>query len=228
MLDALDESIGRVVEALDNAGILEDTIIVFSSDNGGAPYGLQSNRAYNWPLRGAKFTLWEGSVRVPAFVWSPKFLKKSRVSNQLMHISDWLPTLYTAAESLNPDGAVVQLWLVQRLKPKKPRRMRKPPDLKEKQHPSWSPLTWSENVAVDCRRDRLTDNFVPTEPPYLFNIEEDPCELNNLAKTQRNTLRFLMKKLDAYNATAVPALFQPEDPRAYPEYHGGIWSPWLD
>lgn len=97
MLDALDESIGSIVEALDNAGMLEDTIIAFSSDNGGSPYGLQSNRGYNWPLRGAKFTLFEGAIRVPAFVWSSKLAKMPRVSDQLMHISDWLPTLYSAA-----------------------------------------------------------------------------------------------------------------------------------
>ncbi|KAM7315647.1 arylsulfatase B-like [Ixodes scapularis] len=97
MLDALDESIGRVVEVLRNAGMLGDTIIAFSSDNGGSPFGLFSNRGFNWPLRGAKANLWEGGVRVPAFVWSSKFLKKPRVSDQLMHISDWLPTLYSAA-----------------------------------------------------------------------------------------------------------------------------------
>ncbi|KAG0444944.1 hypothetical protein HPB47_013195 [Ixodes persulcatus] len=77
--------------------MLEDTMIAFSSDNGGLPYGAYSNRGFNWPLRGAKFTLWEGGVRVPAFVWSSKFLKKPRVSDQLMHITDWLPTLYSAA-----------------------------------------------------------------------------------------------------------------------------------
>ncbi|KAG0415663.1 hypothetical protein HPB47_007163 [Ixodes persulcatus] len=97
MLDVLDESIGRVVEVLESAGMLEDTIIVFRSDNGGSPFGVHSNRGFNWPLRGAKFTLWEGGVRVPAFVWSSRFLKKPRVSDQLMHISDWLPTLYSAA-----------------------------------------------------------------------------------------------------------------------------------
>ncbi|KAM7315562.1 arylsulfatase B-like [Ixodes scapularis] len=288
MLDALDESMGRVVEALSSAGMLEDTIIVFSSDNGGGPYGIESNRGFNWPLRGAKFTVWEGGVRVPAFVWSPKFLKKSRVSNQLMHISDWLPTLYTAAGGdASALGTIdgVDMWnsLTHRSASKRkeillnsnslynisglrykqyklvvgggfdgelddhyyfPGGTRPTNDIDqlrnesttarvlrkfyEKQDRSWSPLAWSNNVAVDCRRNKLTENFVPMQPPYLFNIEKDPCELNNLAKTEEQTLRFLMKKLDAYNATAVPSLFQPEDPRAYPEYHGGIWSPWLD
>ncbi|CAN8013431.1 unnamed protein product, partial [Ixodes persulcatus] len=287
MLDALDESVGRVLEALDNAGMLEDTIIVFSSDNGGGPYGLEAYRGYNWPLRGAKFTLWEGSVRVPAFVWSPKFLKKSRLSNQLMHISDWLPTLYTAAcgdasalgaidgvdmgHSLTHSSAskrkeillnINSLFNISGLRYKQYKlvvgggfdgeldyhfyspggtrptnnidqlrnestRARVLKKFYEKQHRSWSPLAWSNKVAVDCRRNRLTENFVPMQPPYLFNMEEDPCELNNLAKTKGHTLRFLMGKLDAYNATAVPSLFQPEDPRAFPEHHGGTWSPWL-
>lgn len=97
MVDALDRSVGTVLEALRDAQILNETIIVFSSDNGGLPWGLSANSGSNWPLRGTKFTLWEGGVRVPAFIWSPLLKKSGRVSQQLMHITDWLPTLYAAA-----------------------------------------------------------------------------------------------------------------------------------
>ncbi|KAL1421912.1 hypothetical protein MTO96_022621 [Rhipicephalus appendiculatus] len=52
MVDNLDESIGRLTEALQSAGMLENSIIVFSSDNGALPYGTHSNSGFNWPLRG--------------------------------------------------------------------------------------------------------------------------------------------------------------------------------
>ncbi|XP_042144450.1 arylsulfatase B-like [Ixodes scapularis] len=97
MVDALDQSVGTVIDALQKADMLNDTIIVFSSDNGALPWGVQSNRGYNWPLRGGKFTLYEGGVRGTAFLWSRRLKNTKRVSNQLMHISDWLPTLYSAA-----------------------------------------------------------------------------------------------------------------------------------
>ncbi|XP_042144455.1 arylsulfatase B-like [Ixodes scapularis] len=97
MVDALDQSVGRVVAALQKENLLNDTILVFASDNGALPWGFQSNRGYNWPLRGGKFTLYEGGVRGTAFLWSRRLKNTKRVSNQLMHISDWLPTLYSAA-----------------------------------------------------------------------------------------------------------------------------------
>ncbi|XP_077533183.1 arylsulfatase B-like [Haemaphysalis longicornis] len=97
IMDTLDESVGEVMEALHEEGMLDNTIVVFTSDNGGSPFGPYATRSYNWPLRGAKFALWEGSTRVPAFVWSPLLAKRRRVSKQLMHITDWLPTLYSAA-----------------------------------------------------------------------------------------------------------------------------------
>ncbi|XP_077556022.1 arylsulfatase B-like isoform X4 [Haemaphysalis longicornis] len=113
MVDALDQSVGSVVAALSRAGMLNDTIIVFSSDNGAKPHGSGSTGGSNWPLRGTKATLWEGGLRAPAFVWSTRLRKRHRVSRQMMHIVDWLPTLYSAAggdvSALGPiDG--VDMW----------------------------------------------------------------------------------------------------------------------
>lgn len=97
MLTKLDRSVGEVVKALHEHDMLKNSIIVFSTDNGGPAEGFNLNAASNWPLRGVKNTLWEGGVRGAGLVWSPLLEKRERVSNQLMHISDWLPTLYAAA-----------------------------------------------------------------------------------------------------------------------------------
>ncbi|XP_075537060.1 arylsulfatase B-like isoform X2 [Dermacentor variabilis] len=97
MVQALDESVGAVVDALYRAGMLNDTIIVFSSDNGAALFGEDLNGSSSWPLRGCKSTLWEGGIRAPAFIWSARLKKRRRASRQMMHIVDWLPTLYSAA-----------------------------------------------------------------------------------------------------------------------------------
>ncbi|KZC04356.1 Arylsulfatase J [Dufourea novaeangliae] len=112
MLTKLDESVGRVVEALRKKGMLKNSIIVFSTDNGGPPAGFNLNAGSNWPLRGTKNTLWEGGVRGAGLIWSPRLQQRGRVSRQLFHISDWLPTLISAAggdpSNLNIDG--VDLW----------------------------------------------------------------------------------------------------------------------
>ncbi|ODM87123.1 Arylsulfatase B [Orchesella cincta] len=95
MVDKLDESVGLIIEALSRKKLLSNSIIVFASDNGGAPEGFDLNYSSNWPLRGVKNTLWEGGTRVAAAVWSP-FIK-SRVSRDIMHAQDWVPTLYEAS-----------------------------------------------------------------------------------------------------------------------------------
>ncbi|KAH9379961.1 hypothetical protein HPB48_001412 [Haemaphysalis longicornis] len=95
MVDTLDQSVGAIVEALFSEGMLENSVVLFMSDNGAPPFGAHSNRGFNWPLRGAKGGLWEGSTRVSSFLWSPFLLKKRRVSQQMVHVIDWLPTLTT-------------------------------------------------------------------------------------------------------------------------------------
>lgn len=91
----LDRSIGRITRALADKHMLDDTLIVFVSDNGAPTVGEFANWGVNLPFRGKKETPWEGAVRVPAFVWHSSF--RPRVWEGLMHITDWLPTLISAA-----------------------------------------------------------------------------------------------------------------------------------
>lgn len=95
MVSKLDESVGTVVEALEAKGMLQNSVIVFVSDNGAPTVGTFQNWGSNYPLRGIKDTLFEGGVRDTAFIWSPLIVQSGRVSNDLVHITDWLPTLLT-------------------------------------------------------------------------------------------------------------------------------------
>lgn len=96
--ERMDLSVGVVTRALHQRGLLNNSIIVFLSDNGAPTNTAQyTNYGSNWPLRGEKGSLHDGGVRTVAAIWSPLIEKKSRVSNQYFHISDWLPTLYAAA-----------------------------------------------------------------------------------------------------------------------------------
>ncbi|XP_058803399.1 arylsulfatase B-like [Phymastichus coffea] len=97
MVMKLDESLGRVMSKLGDRGLLQNSVIVLFSDNGAAPIGKFRNWGSNWPLRGTKYTLYEGGVRSVAAIWSPRLVSKGRVSEQLFHVTDWLPTLYSAA-----------------------------------------------------------------------------------------------------------------------------------
>lgn len=97
MMHHLDQSVGSIVEALAMHKMLMNSIIIFSTDNGGPAAGFNLNAASNFPLRGVKNTLWEGGVRGAGFIWSPLLRSQQRVSNQMIQISDWLPTLLDAA-----------------------------------------------------------------------------------------------------------------------------------
>ena len=96
MLYKLDESVGKVVEALNKKKILQDCIIVFTTDNGGPAAGFDLNHASNWPLRGSKLTLFEGGTRTVSFIHSPKYISP-RIETGMVHANDWFPTLLSAA-----------------------------------------------------------------------------------------------------------------------------------
>jgi arylsulfatase A-like enzyme len=91
LVTAMDMAIGRVLAEVDRLGLRDDTIVVFTSDNGGERF------SDNWPLRGEKTDLLEGGIRVPLLVRWPRAIPAGRSSDQVMVSMDWLPTLAAAA-----------------------------------------------------------------------------------------------------------------------------------
>jgi len=100
MVHSLDENIGRVLAKLDQLGIADDTLVVFTSDNGGFVNSCKLNRglqvADNSPLRSGKGSCYEGGVRVPLIVRGPG-LAKGRTSDETVYSCDLYPTLLQAA-----------------------------------------------------------------------------------------------------------------------------------
>uniref|UniRef100_A0A667ZEL7 Sulfatase N-terminal domain-containing protein n=1 Tax=Myripristis murdjan TaxID=586833 RepID=A0A667ZEL7_9TELE len=93
MVSTVDEAVRNVTYALRKFGYYRNSVIIYSTDNGAQPFTGGSN----WPLRGRKGTYWEGGVRGVAFVHSPLLRRRRRVSNALLHITDWFPTLVNLA-----------------------------------------------------------------------------------------------------------------------------------
>jgi len=90
-----DRQVGVLLEKLDELGISENTIVVYSTDNG--PHYNTWPDAANSPFRGEKNTNWEGGYRVPGFVRWPSKIEAGSVSNEIMSHLDWAPTLLAAA-----------------------------------------------------------------------------------------------------------------------------------
>ena len=92
MIELLDKSIGIVLQKLKELGLEKDTIICFTSDNG----GVSSGDAYatsNLPLRGGKGRQWEGGIREPFYIKAPGVIKDGSTSSTPVSGIDWYPTL---------------------------------------------------------------------------------------------------------------------------------------
>ena len=102
MLAVVDEAIGQIYAALVETGMADNTLIIFSSDNGGVSPGTRSD---NRPLRAGKGTIYEGGIRSAAFVVWPNHIKPNTTAAPPVHLVDWYPTL-AAIAGIDPTAPI--------------------------------------------------------------------------------------------------------------------------
>ena len=103
MIDCMDQGIGRVLQALEDKGIHDNTLIVFTSDNGGV--FAREQFAHNTPLRHGKGSSYEGAIRTPTLaVWAGR-IEPGSVSDELVYVADWYQTFMELAGGKLPDDA---------------------------------------------------------------------------------------------------------------------------
>ena len=195
MLRALDRSVGQVVQKLEEEGLADNTIIVLSSDNGGAGYiGLPE---VNAPYRGWKITLFEGGIRVPMFVkWPGKIAPGTKVDTPVAHI-DLMPTLAAAAGASLPDDLIVD---GQDLLPVAT-------GIGDLTRPNDAIFWQSGYYRVVRAGDWKLQTDGRQNKSWLFDLAADPTEQNNLADARPDKLAELQALLDAHQAASVGPLY---------------------
>jgi arylsulfatase A len=108
-LHRMDTGIARILDALQEYGLEENTILCFTSDNG-PQFGGQGERSttrYNCQFHGAKGSVYEGGIRVPMLIRWPAGLKGGRTFDDMVHFSDWFPTLLATVGGEVPAGRTI-------------------------------------------------------------------------------------------------------------------------
>lgn len=195
MVQAMDEGVGRVVDALEAAGLSGSTLLVFASDNGGElypPWGVEFSDMGG--LRGDKAQLWEGGIRVPAIVRWPARLDGGIVSDQVITTLDLTATLLAAAgASPSPDAPLDGIDLLPFLRGEAPERERTVFWRTPKQEAVRSGR-WKYIATGEARDEEVTWQ------ESLFDLLEDPGEQQDLAEKHPETVALLREKLSEWKA----------------------------
>jgi arylsulfatase B len=206
MISCLDDGIGRILSAIDQAGISDNTLIIYMNDNG----GITSIPGNNTPLRGGKFTVYEGGVRVPAAIWWPGHISGGRkIETPLMNI-DIMPTVLSICgiDAPSPAGARDGLNASSVLLDAAHSRLASRDlyffcgqwGLDNEQIGITTADGWKLIViGPDIRRPGGCQS--PGHQVELYRINDDPDEQHDLAAQQPAKVRDLSKKLVAFRAS---------------------------
>ena len=188
MVQSLDTQVGRVLAALDANDMTNNTIVVFTSDNGGERF---SN---TWPFTGRKTELLEGGLRVPTIVAWPARLPQGQTSNQVAISMDWMPTLLSATgSSVDPGFAPDGIDLLPTLTGSVTAMPRK--------------LFWRyKSNAQRAMRDGDFKLLKIRDNTFLFNVVDDPMERANLKELRRDVYERMTAEWRAWNATMLPEI----------------------
>ena len=207
-LSTLDERIGTLLAKLDALGLREDTIIIYQSDNGHSTEERAHFGGGNAGLyRGAKFSLFEGGIHVPALLSWPGHISEGGVRAQLAHGCDWLPTIaeLCGAPLLNDDIDGRSLVPVIQSQDAPTPHGELHWFLAGKQNGRWA--VRKGDWKLICNPDDTSDgrNVATVEGLFLANLAEDPGERNNLAESNKDKVRELQQAHDAWFAAASPS-----------------------
>jgi arylsulfatase A-like enzyme len=189
MIHHMDEGVGQVLAALDRTGRLDDTLVVFTSDNGGERF------SDNWPLVGGKMDLTEGGIRVPWVAQWPARMPAGRVSDQHCLTMDWSATLLDlAGVAAHPDYPLDGVSLRGVLEG----------------GPSFArPLYWRMNHRGQrALRDGRWKYLRVDGHDYLFDVEDDERERANKAPLEPDRLAAMRQRWEDWHST-MPAI--PDD-----------------
>jgi len=186
MIGAMDVQIGRVLKALDDNRLTNDTIVIFTSDNGGERF------ADTWPFTGRKMELLEGGLRIPSIISWPARLPQGKTSEQASISMDWMPTLLAAAggapDPAYPMDGINLLPMLTGASPIQPRT-----------------LYWRYKAnAQRAIRDGDMKFLKILANTFLFNVVEDPLERANLKGRQPEVYERLVNKWLEWNQTMLP------------------------
>ncbi|MEM7627711.1 MAG: sulfatase [Planctomycetota bacterium] len=198
MLASLDAGVGRLLDALETAGVSDNTVVVFVSDNGGGRRVTSMA-----PLKGRKGSLSEGGIRVPCVVRYPDVIEPGRQTDTPVLLFDLYPTLLEFAGARPPRGQPIDgvSWV--------PLLRGKTNTLKTRNLVWHLPLyrtsprgnVTGKPTAV-LRRDRwkLIHDF-ETGTSELYDLQEDIGETKDLAATRIGTVRLLERELNTWQRT---------------------------
>ncbi|MFI3303287.1 MAG: sulfatase-like hydrolase/transferase [Rikenellaceae bacterium] len=162
MIEVMDEGVGRILEALERCDLVDDTIVIFTSDNGATAQGS------NAPYRGKKSTFFEGGHRVPAIIWSPN----KKISPQVPYVYDspvMMMDLYPSFVKLAGGKIPKNLDSIDALSYIR----------KGKKTPSRD-LFWANSSDWSAMRSGDWKMVINKDNSYLFNLEDDIAESENL------------------------------------------------
>lgn len=213
MTAALDESVGHILATLDGLGLRTNTLVIFSSDNGGAHPGRLSD---NGDYRAGKGTLYEGGVRVGALAaWTGR-IPAGAVINEPIHIVDWYPTLLKLAgasldQTLPIDGRDIWPALAEgRRSPEREILLNAEPTRGALRLGDWKLVingnALSSERSLAAYREKTEaerEAFQKNAKTELFHLGRDPYERNNLADDEPAILKRLMDRYRELAAQAV-------------------------
>jgi arylsulfatase A len=179
-LSTMDERIGRLMQKVDSLGLRQRTIVIVQSDHGHSTeerafWGGGSAGIY----RGAKFSLFEGGIRVPAILSWPGHLPENQVRSQVAYSCDWLPTIAALCGTALPEVTLDGQSLVPVIKDEKAASPH--PVLHWQIGKSWAVREgdWKLLFDVEDTTERSPGTVIPGA--FLVNLKNDPAERTNLA-----------------------------------------------